>query len=121
PSAGQNDVFAEDLSGFPDNASTGSDGLIWLALASPRVKSLDLVQRLPKRLREVVVGLPERMQPQPASTVGAVGLDPGGAVVREYHGEIDGFTMLTAVRERDGWLYFSSLVGQHVVVMPYPH
>lgn len=119
--SGQSDLFAEDLTGFPDNASTGSDGLIWVALASPRLKSLDLVQRLPRAARAAVLNLPVRMQPQPSRVVGAIGLGRDGTVVREYRGEIDGFYMLTAVRERDGWLYFGSLEGQNVVVMPYPH
>jgi sugar lactone lactonase YvrE len=119
--AERNEVFIENLSAFPDNVSTGSDGLIWIALASPRVKTLDLVQRLPRRARNAVLALPERLQPQPSPTVGALGLNADGRIVREYSGEIDGFTMLTAVRERDGWLYFSSLVGQHLVAMPYPH
>lgn len=121
PESGRSSIFADDLSGFPDNSSTGSDGLIWIALASPRVKSLDVVQRLPRRARNAVLSVPERLQPQPKRTVGAIGLNGDGRIVREYSGEIDGFYMLTAVRERDGWLYFSSLVGQHLVRMPYPH
>ena len=35
PRAGQRDHLVTDLPGYPDNISRGSDGLIWVAVASP--------------------------------------------------------------------------------------
>ncbi|MFC4480350.1 hypothetical protein ACFO3N_25060, partial [Flavobacterium chungangensis] len=40
--AGESDVFADGLPGFPDNLSTGPGGLIWVAMAAPRQPALDL-------------------------------------------------------------------------------
>lgn len=116
PRSGTDDVFAEDLFGFPDNASTGSDGLIWVAIASPKVAAAGVVQRLPKPVRSVVAALPPALQPKPSRTVGAIAFDASGTVVRDFRGEIDGFHMLTGVRERDGKLYFGSLVETAVWV-----
>lgn len=120
PDAGKAELFASDLSGFPDNASTGPDGTIWVAMASPRVKALDLLQRAPRPMRSAVLRLPEGLQPAPARTVGVLGFDSSGKVVQEFGGEIDGFFMLTAVREHDGSLYFGSLVESTVCRMPLP-
>ena len=33
--AGTRDLFVEDLPGYPDNISRGSDGLVWVTIASP--------------------------------------------------------------------------------------
>src|SRR6266508_4125791 len=43
--AGRDDLLVDNLPGFPDNLSTGADGLIWVALASPRDLRLDLLHR----------------------------------------------------------------------------
>jgi sugar lactone lactonase YvrE len=51
PSEGQVEPFVEDLPGFPDNIATGTDGLIWITQASPRVAALDVVRRMPRPLR----------------------------------------------------------------------
>ena len=35
PRAGEVEVFVDNLPGFPDNVSTGTDGLFWVAMGSP--------------------------------------------------------------------------------------
>jgi sugar lactone lactonase YvrE len=107
--AGTMDTFIEGLSGFPDNISTGSDGLIWITSASPKVPALDFVRKMPSPLRALVRNLPTSLQPSPGREVGVLGLDTDGKVVRELRGEIEDWHMLTGVRERDGKLYFGSL------------
>lgn len=115
--AGTNGVFVENLAGYPDNSSTGSDGLIWVAIPSPTNPVLSAVQQLPQLVKTAVGRVPERLQPGPGNEVSVVALDDTGAIARSYIGEIDGFTMLTGVRERDGVLYFGSLVSSSVVVL----
>ncbi|MPZ00928.1 MAG: SMP-30/gluconolactonase/LRE family protein [Actinophytocola sp.] len=107
--AGTADLFVGDLTGYPDNSSTGSDGLIWVAIPAPRNPALDVVQKLPGPLRTVVTKLPTSLQPAPSKTVRVIGVDERGDIVHSYEGEIDGFHMLTGVRERDARLYFGSL------------
>ncbi len=114
---GSTDVLAEDLWGYPDNIALGSDGLIWVALASPRVSALDSIQRLPGAVRAVIRRLPERLLPAPAPAVGAVGLDESGRVVRGRMGTIDGFAMLTGVREVGGTVWLGSLTGDSVAAV----
>ncbi|HKS47388.1 MAG TPA: SMP-30/gluconolactonase/LRE family protein [Amycolatopsis sp.] len=113
-------LLIDGLPGFPDNISTGSDGLIWITQASPRVPALEFVQKLPAFLRAGVRRMPRWAQPKPARTVGVLGVGPDGKVVHELSGEIEGFTMLTGVRERAGTLYFGSLVGTSTAVTSLP-
>jgi sugar lactone lactonase YvrE len=115
-SDGHRDVLIKDLWGFPDNISTGSDGLIWITQASPRVPALDVVRRLPAFLRAAVRALPTSLQPSPGREVGVVGVTPDGKVERELRGEIDGFHMLVGVREWQGKLYFGSLEEDAIAV-----
>ncbi|MGH3434666.1 MAG: SMP-30/gluconolactonase/LRE family protein, partial [Thermocrispum sp.] len=69
PRAGREEAFAPGLPGFPDNISTGSDGLVWVSVASPRDRALELLAPRWPLLRRLVWALPERMQPSPARTV----------------------------------------------------
>jgi sugar lactone lactonase YvrE len=114
--AGQVDTFVDDLWGFPDNISTGTDGLIWITQASPRVAALDFVRRLPAPLRAGVRALPSSLQPSPGREVGVLGVAADGRVERELRGEIDGFHMLVGVREWHGKLYFGSLEESSIAV-----
>ncbi|TFV61717.1 UNVERIFIED_ORG: SMP-30/gluconolactonase/LRE family protein [Bacillus sp. AZ43] len=117
PRAGADDVLADDLWGYPDNISTGSDGLIWAALASRRVAVLDVVQKLPSFVGAAISRVPQRLQPKPDPSVGVVALDAGGRIVRRLIGAVDGFPMLTGVRESGGALWFGSLHGPHVATL----
>jgi hypothetical protein len=97
--AGRSALFVDGLDGYPDNIALGPDGLIWVALPSPRSTLLTRVHRLPGAARAVVGALPERMSPRPSSVVSAVAVDDAGRVVHELRGTIDGFRLLTGVRE----------------------
>ncbi|WIY06800.1 SMP-30/gluconolactonase/LRE family protein [Amycolatopsis mongoliensis] len=115
-SDGHRDVLVEDLWGFPDNISTGSDGLIWITQASPRVAALDVVRRLPAFLRAGVRALPTSLQPRPGREVGVLGVTADGKVEHELRGEIPGWHMLVGVREWQGKLYFGSLEEDAIAV-----
>jgi sugar lactone lactonase YvrE len=112
--AGRSELFVDPLIGYPDNISLGSDGLIWIAVASPKMAQLAKVQALPAALRTVVTMVPARLQPKGDRTVGVVAVDDSGQVVHEFRGGIDGFFFLTAVRERDGRLWLGSLEGSAI-------
>ena len=115
---GRDGVLIEGLAGYPDNLSLGSDGLLWIALPSPRTRLLDVVQRMPGPVRRLAGRVPERAQPQPRPTVGVVAVDDTGRTVRELRGRIDGFAMLTSVREAAGTLWFGSLTAEHLATVP---
>jgi sugar lactone lactonase YvrE len=120
PRAGQAEVFADGLDGYPDNLALGSDGLVWVALPSPRSRLLAGVQRMPSALRAAAGAVPDRAQPRPAPTVAVLALDDTGRVVHELRGTVPGFRMLTGVRERDGVLWFGSIEGEAVATVARP-
>jgi sugar lactone lactonase YvrE len=113
---GRSDVFIDGLPGFPDNISTGTDGLIWITQASPRVAALDVVRRLPAVARAGIRRLPPSLQPRPGREVGVLGVAADGTISRELRGEIPGFHMLVGVREWRGKLYFGSLEEPAIAV-----
>ncbi|WP_206796424.1 SMP-30/gluconolactonase/LRE family protein [Amycolatopsis sp. MtRt-6] len=115
---GRSDVFVDGLGGFPDNIATGTDGLIWITQASPRVAALDVARRLPAFVRAGIRRLPTSLQPRPGREVGVLGVAPDGRVVHSYRGEIPGFRMLVGVREWRGRLYFGSLEESAIAVTP---
>lgn len=114
--AGRSEVLTQGIDGYPDNLSTGSDGMIWVAVPSPSVAALPVVQRMPAVVRAFVRRLPESLQPSPGGAVSVLGLDDRGEVVRQYREHVDGFSMLTGVREYGGNLYCGSLTGAAIAV-----
>jgi sugar lactone lactonase YvrE len=115
--AGRTDLLAGNLPGFPDNLSTGADGLIWVALGSPRNPLLDRLHRRHPALRRAVWALPQRLQPNPVRTLWVLALDPSGAVVHDLQGPGDDYTMVVGVREHAGRLYLGSLAERAVGVL----
>jgi len=118
--AGRTDLLADNLPGFPDNLSTGADGLIWVALGSPRNPLLDRLHRLHPALRRAVWALPEKLQPKPVRTLWVLAVDASGAVVHDLQGPGDHYTMVTGVREHGGRLYLGSLAERAVAVLDLP-
>lgn len=119
--AGERDVLAENLPGFPDNISTGSDGLIWIAMANPRDPLVDLLLRTPPVLRKALWRLPERLQPAERRVVWARAIDGvTGRVVHDLYGSHPDFHMVTGVREHRGRVYLGSLEERAVAVLDLP-
>jgi sugar lactone lactonase YvrE len=115
--AGTRDVFVANLPGFPDNVSTGTDGLFWIAMASPRDRILDILSRRHPVLRRLTWALPERLQPRPKRTVWARALDTSGAMVHDYYGPGEDFYLVTGVREHGGRLYLGSLLAGSMAML----
>lgn len=119
PKAGTSATFGDILAGFPDNLSTGTDGLIWVAVASARKALLDRTAGLPW-LRAAVWALPEVLHPKPDRILWVKALDSEGCVVHDLVGTDDDFSMVTGVRESGGRLYLGSLATTCVAVADVP-
>jgi sugar lactone lactonase YvrE len=117
PRAGSADLLIDQLAGFPDNTSTGSDGLIWITQASPRDPLLDALHSRHPLWRKLVWKLPDALQPGPKRVVWLLGVDGEGRVVHEVRHAADRYHMVTGVRERAGDLYLGSLVENAVAVL----
>jgi Strictosidine synthase len=107
--AGKPEPLVENLPGFPDNMATGTDGLIWVAVASPRDAVLDFLLPRHPLLRRIAWRLPERLQPKPKRTVRVLAYSTDGTLVHDLAGQHDEFHMVTGVREHDGTVWVGSL------------
>lgn len=113
PAAGTRDLLCSDLPGYPDNIARGTDGLIWISIASPTDPVVERLQRAPMVLRRLATAVPEPLQPKPKETVRAVAYDERGTLVHDVdirpaeHGA--SYHMVTGVREHDGRLWMGSL------------
>ncbi len=117
--AGGTEVLVE-LPGFPDNLSTGSDGLTWVAVASLRDRVLDMVVKTPRPVRRAVRAVPQRLQPAPKRVMRTLAIDPAGRVVHDVAGPGEQFHFVTGVREAGGQLYFGSLAEPAIAVADLP-
>lgn len=118
--AGMRDLLCQDLPGYPDNIARGSDGLIWVTLASPQDAVVERLRRAPLALRKLVTKIPEPLQPKPKQTVRVQAYDDGGRLVHDVdidpaaHGT--SYHMVTGVREHDGRVWMGSLHEPAVAV-----
>lgn len=121
PAAGTHDHLVTGLPGYPDNISRGSDGLIWVSIASPRDPLVERLQGGPLWLRRQVTKIPDRMQPAPKRTVRVQAYDDDGTLV--YDLPVNDaehrtrFHMVTGVREHEGRVWMGSLHESAVAVL----
>jgi sugar lactone lactonase YvrE len=115
PRAGETEVFADNLPGFPDNVSTGTDGLFWVAI-SPRDRMLDRLLPRHPRLRQVVWALQDGLQRRLPNSAWVYALSAAGEVVHDLQGPGDRFHVVSGVREHHGTVFMGSVVGDSVGV-----
>jgi sugar lactone lactonase YvrE len=110
PRAGTVTPLRPNLSGLPDNLSTGADGRIWCAMVSPVNKAADRLATSPPLLRKLLWKLPDRLQPQLEPEVWAVAFDPdSGDVVAGLRTKHPSFGMVTGLVEAGGRLWMGCL------------
>ncbi|GAB08743.1 hypothetical protein GOARA_019_00250 [Gordonia araii NBRC 100433] len=117
PKAGSRDYLVTDLPGYPDNIARGSDGLIWVTIASPTEAIVSGLHHGPMALRKAVTKLPDFLQPKPKQTVRVQAYGDDGRLVHDVHGDATNFHMVTGVREHDGQVWLGSLETEVVGVI----
>jgi sugar lactone lactonase YvrE len=115
--AGTRDLLVGDLPGYPDNIARGSDGLVWVSIASPTDPLVERLQRAPVPLRKLVTRIPAALQPQPKRTVRVQAYDDAGALVHDLDLPGDGYHMVTGVREHNGRVWLGSLHEPAIAVV----
>lgn len=116
PKAGTRDFLVADLPGYPDNIARGSDGLIWVTIASPKDPVVERLQTAPIAIRKAVTRIPDRLQPKPKRTIRVQAYDDNGLVVHDVDIKDDRFHMVTGVREHNGQVWMGSLREPAVAV-----
>jgi sugar lactone lactonase YvrE len=120
PRAGERDHLVTDLPGYPDNISRGSDGLVWVTVASPVDGLVELLGSAPLALRKAITRIPEALQPAPKQTIRVQAYDDDGRLVHDLDlpqpGRGPGYHMVTGVREHEGRVWMGSLEEPAVAV-----
>lgn len=113
PKAGQRDIFAENLPGFPDNLSRGSKNY-WLAMYTVRNDSADMMHPYPW-LKKQVSKLPHFLWPKPEPYGLVLALDDDGKIIKSYQDPTGKhLTTITSVNEYKGCLYLGSLINDRI-------
>jgi sugar lactone lactonase YvrE len=111
---GVTEIFIDNLPGFPDGISSNGRGTFWLALVTPRDKTLDNILSRPF-LRKVVLRLPGFLQPAPKRYSFVLGLDANGRVTANLQDSSPKcYAAIANVLEHQGSLYFGS-IGESAV------
>jgi sugar lactone lactonase YvrE len=114
PKQGQSEIFIDNLPGFPDGISSNGKDKFWLALVTPRDKTLDKLLPHPI-LRKVIYRLPKFVQPAPKRYSFVLGLDMSGKIVENLQNPTaDCYAQIANVVEHNGALYFGS-IGESTV------
>ena len=117
PQAGTRDLLAGDLPGYPDNIARGSDGLIWVSIASPTDPVVERLKQAPLPIRKAVTMIPEPLQPKPKRTLRVQAFDDTGRLVHDIDQPATAYHMVTGVREHDGRLWLGSLHEPAIAVI----
>lgn len=105
----KNDIFIDNLPGFPDGISSNGKDKFWLALVTPRQTLVDRMMPYPF-VRKIVVRLPNFLRPGPERYSFVLGLDEQGRVTDNLqNGSSDTYAQIANVVERNGFLYFGSI------------
>ncbi len=107
---GGRDHLVVDLPGYPDNIATGTDGLVWVTIASPTDPVVERLITSPLRLRQLAWRLPEALQPAPKRNTRVMAFDADGRVVHDRPLDAAAYHVVTGVREHHGRVWLGSLV-----------
>lgn len=113
PTAGSADVLIENLPGFPDNITRGTEGKFWVALISPRNAVLDELADKPF-LRTMLQRLPEMVRPRAGKYGHIFAMDAIGNVLADLQDARGSYPMITGVAESDEYLFLGSLVSNSI-------
>ncbi len=114
PKAGTDEIFIDNLPGFPDNISSNHNGVFWLALFTVRNAAADKLHPFPF-LKAQLSKLPKALWPKPKPYGLVLALNEQGKVIKSLH-DPDGKHLkeITSAREHDGYLYLGSLHNDRI-------
>lgn len=119
PKKGQWEVFKENLPGLPDGISSGTNGIFWLTLITPRQADTDELLKT-KFMRKLIVRLPESLHPAQERYAFILGLDAEGNVVHNLQNPNGDYAQIASVEEFEGKLYLGSLGEKEVGLIDVP-
>ncbi len=118
--AGQTELFADNLPGYPDNITRAPDGGFWVALVNGRDENLDAL--MPSSFMRKLIFRALRLikfEP-PWGETWALYLDESGKVIHALDARHSDIYAVTNVKEKNGLLFLSSLQNNAIGIIPSP-
>jgi strictosidine synthase len=114
-------LFTDSLPGFPDNVRRAiSRKGFWVAIGSPRQRSLDALAGWPG-VRRIIAALPDTFHPKAARHAYVLLVDETGRPVESFqHDAPDSYSPIAGVTEADGFLYLGSFSREGVARFKLP-
>jgi sugar lactone lactonase YvrE len=114
PKAGTDDMFIENLPGFPDNISSNGKGRFWLALFTVRNDALDMLHQYPK-IKSLIGKLPAYIWSKSKRYGFVVALDEQGNITGTIQDPTGKYLYdLTSAPEYAGYLYLGSFHADRI-------
>jgi sugar lactone lactonase YvrE len=114
PKAGTQDIFIDNLPGFPDNISSNGNGTFWLALFTVRNDVLDTLHAFPF-LKAQMSKLPKALWPKPEPYGLVLALNEQAQITQSLHDPVgEHLKEITSAQEYDGYLYLGSLSNDRI-------
>ncbi len=118
PRAGEDEIFIDNLPGFPDGVAADRQGTFWVALFTVRNPLMDRLHPHP-RLKRALSKLPEAVWPKAQPYGLAIALNEQGRIIRSLH-DTDGKRVreVTSAQPHEGQLYLGTLEGDRIGRFP---
>jgi sugar lactone lactonase YvrE len=114
PKASTQDIFIDNLPGFPDNISSNGNGTFWLALFTVRNNVLDTLHAFPF-LKAQMSKLPKALWPKPKPYGLVLALNEQAQITQSLHDPVgEHLKEITSAQEYDGYLYLGSLNNDRI-------
>lgn len=107
-SAAQANILFDNLPGYPDNLTRGTDGKIWLGFVKQRTDILDRMASMPW-MRKVVLRLPRAWWPVPKPYGHVIAFTEDGRVVQNLQDPSGAYPETTGATETKDRIYIQSL------------
>ena len=118
---GATTTWVDDLPGHPDNIALGSDGLVWVTVATPTDPALTVLQKSPRPVRgSWSAGSPSGSSRRPSAPRGSSPWTPPAARCTTSTSTRPRWHLATGVREHHGRVWLGSLVEPAIAVGDVP-
>lgn len=115
--AGTDDIFIDNLPGFPDGVSSNKKGTFWLALFTVRNPLMDALHPYPS-LKNLMARLPKVLWPKPEPYGLVLKLNEQGEIVESLQDPSgEHLYAVTSAQEHQGKLYLGSLYNNRIGVL----
>ena len=115
PQAGQAEIFADNLPGFPDGVSATDRGTFWVALYDLRSQLLDRFVHPRPWLKRLLAKMPKALLTKKPRYGLILELDRNGQILRSFHDPTgERLAAITSVEEHDSYLYFGTVEGDAI-------